>query len=138
MNKRAISVLKAIAVWTPIALLGPLFVLQGLFKFQANSPWPQMFANWGYPPGFHLVIGGVELLAGALLLVPRLSGYAALTLATVMAGACLTHVVHGETLQGGFTFALTVIFSVLTYVRLPRGAFPFRRSVESPLSGARH
>jgi len=113
------TILKALAVWVPTVLLGALFVLQGLMKFPAESPWPGMFRNWGFPENFHLVIGVLELLGGLFLFVPRLAGFAALTLAAVMTGACLTHLLHGETLQAGFTLILTVIFAILARVRLP-------------------
>jgi uncharacterized membrane protein YphA (DoxX/SURF4 family) len=121
MSDRTVgSVLKSIGVWAPTVVLGLLFTLQGLAKFPASSPWPAMFKAWGLPSGFHLIVGVAELLGGLLLFVPRLAAYAAAILAAVMVGACLTHLVHGETLQTGFTLGLAALFVLLARVRWSR------------------
>jgi putative oxidoreductase len=43
-----------------------------------------------------MVIGALEAVGGAAMLVPRLTTYAALLLMTVMVGAVMTHLVYGE------------------------------------------
>lgn len=88
-------IMKTIAVWALQVVMGLMFVLVGLLKFQ-DPTWARSFARWGYPDGFYMVIGVLEALGGAALLVPRLTTYAALLLVTVMAGAVVTHLVHGE------------------------------------------
>ncbi len=114
------SVLKGIGVWAPTVLLGVLFVLQGLAKFPASSQWPAMFQGWGFPPGFHLIVGAVELVGGLLLFVPRFAAYGAAALGAVMVGACMTHLVHGEMPQTGFTRVLAALFFLLARVRWSR------------------
>ncbi len=121
MNRpKLVSVLKILGVWVPTVLFGALFVMQGIMKLQPASPWPEMFEGWGYPAGSHRLVGLLELLGGILLFVPRLSGYAAVMLATVMLGACLTHLAHAETTGTITTFVIGSVLAVLARVRLPR------------------
>jgi len=121
MSRQPLSrILKGIALWVPTVLMAMLFVMQGIFKLQPNSPWPQMFKNWGFPAGSVLIVGAIELLAGIALLVPRIAAYAAATLALVMLGAAATHLLHAEWLQFSFTLALSGIFTALARVRMPR------------------
>jgi uncharacterized membrane protein YphA (DoxX/SURF4 family) len=88
-------IIKTIIVWTLQVVVGAMFVLVGLMKFQDPS-WARSFARWGYPDGFYIVVGVLEAVGGVALLAPRLTTYAALLLMTVMAGAVVTHLVHGE------------------------------------------
>jgi putative oxidoreductase len=84
-----------IALWICQALLALMFVYAGAAKF--TSPlWPRMFARWGYPDHFYLVIGAVEVVAGVALLVPRLATGASIVLVVVMIGAGATHVIFHE------------------------------------------
>jgi uncharacterized membrane protein YphA (DoxX/SURF4 family) len=53
-------------------------------------------SHWGYPAASRYAIGGIEILAGLGLLVPPLRRYAAIALMFVMAGALVTHLIHGE------------------------------------------
>ena len=129
MNKsKILPLLKAVGIWTALALLGALFTMQGIFKLAPGSPWPPMFERWGYPDGFYLVVGCLELLGGILLFIPRFSSYAALLLGAVMIGACGTHLMQGETPQAGFTLTLAVIFFLLAYGRRPARIRELRRT----------
>lgn len=60
--------------------------LAGVAKFQGDT-WQMMFTNWGYPVWFSFVIGGLEVAGAILVLVPRLTSYAALMLIAIMLGA---------------------------------------------------
>ena len=121
MNRsKLVSWLEILGVWIPTVLLGAFFVLQGIMKLQPGSPWPKMFEEWGYPAGFHWLLGAVELLGGLLLFVPRVAGYAAVLLGTVMGGAFLTHLVHGETIGTITTFVIGSMLAMLVRFRLPR------------------
>jgi putative oxidoreductase len=80
--------------WLLAALLAVLMVGPGSQKF--TSPvWERMFRTWGYPDGFYLVIGAVEVVAGIGLLIPKVASASALLLATVMAGAAATQLLRG-------------------------------------------
>ena len=87
--------LKTAGTWALQLLVGVVFVLLGIAKFMEPS-WAGKFARWGFPPGFHLVVGALEALGGACLLIPSLASYAATGLMAIMVGAVLTHFVHGE------------------------------------------
>ena len=87
--------LKTGGKWLLQVLLAILMVGPGSQKF--TSPvWERMFRAWGYPDGFYLVIGAVEVVAGIGLLIPRVASASAIILAIVMAGAAATHIIHGD------------------------------------------
>ena len=88
-------VLSHIGLWACQAALAAIFVYAGGAKF-VSPLWPRLFARWGYPENFHLLIGAVEVVAGLALLVPRTAAPAALVLVLVMIGAGLTHILHDE------------------------------------------
>jgi putative oxidoreductase len=80
--------------WLLAVLLAVLMVGPGSQKF--TSPvWERMFRTWGFPDGFYLVIGAVEVVAGIGLLIPKLTSASALLLAVVMAGAAATQILRG-------------------------------------------
>ena len=118
-KSKVVPVLKAVGIWTVIVLLGALFAMQGIMRLAPGSPWPQVFERFGYPDGFYLVVGFLELLGGILLFIPRFSSYGGLVLGVVMVGACGTHLVQGEMLQSGVTLTLALIFFLLAYGRRP-------------------
>jgi uncharacterized membrane protein YphA (DoxX/SURF4 family) len=94
-------VLRRIAIWTLAVLIAVFFVLVGFSKLAGPSgtAWALRLSHWGYPAGSRYVIGGIEILAGLGLLVPPLRRWSAITLMVVMAGALVTHLIHGEFLR---------------------------------------
>ena len=82
--------------WTLQVLLGALFMVLGAAKF-GDPSWARKFADWGYPDGFYMAVGVLEIAAGLMVLVPRVASSGALVIVTVMVGAALTHLVHAET-----------------------------------------
>lgn len=90
--------LRTAAIWALAVVIGLLFMLVGLSKLAGPSgtAWAVRLSHWGYPAGSRYAIGGVEILAGLGLLVPSLRRSAAVTLMVVMAGALVTHLIHGE------------------------------------------
>lgn len=90
--------LRQTAIWTVAILMGVFFVLVGLSKLAGPSAtqWALRLSRWGYPSASRYVIGGIEILAGLGLLVPFVRRFAAAALIVVMAGALVTHLVHGE------------------------------------------
>jgi len=73
-----------------------LFGMAGLGKVTGGAEVVEMFRNWGFPDGAHLVIGVIELAGAIGLVIPRTIGYAALGLIGVMIGAAMTHLLNGE------------------------------------------
>jgi putative oxidoreductase len=94
-------VLRPAAIWTMAVVTALFFVLVGSLKLAGppGAAWAVRLSHWGYPAGSRYVIGGIEILAGLGLLVPSVRRWAAVTLMVVMAGALVTHLVHGEFLR---------------------------------------
>src|SRR4029434_9654168 len=86
--------LKVGGKWVLTILLAVLMAGPGSQKFTSNT-WERMFRRWGYPDGFYLVIGAVEVIGGILLLIPRTASYSAIMLAVVMIGAAATQILRG-------------------------------------------
>src|SRR5262245_4482867 len=90
----AMQYLKIGATWLLTLLLAVLMAGPGSEKFTGDT-WERMFRRWGYPDGFYLVIGAVEVIGGIALLVPKLTSYSAIVLVVVMLGASATQVLRG-------------------------------------------
>jgi len=99
--------LKIGGTWILTLLLAVLMAGPGSQKFTSPT-WERMFRTWGYPDGFYLVIGAVEVIGGIALLIPRLASYSAIMLAIVMIGAAATQV-----LRGGRNGAGEIVFALL-------------------------
>ena len=80
---------KLIVVWLPIAL-GIVMIGAGAVNFVAPGSVPDSFARWGYPAGFHRVTGGLEVIAGLLLLIPATSRAGAIGSAAILLAAVIT------------------------------------------------
>ncbi len=108
---------KTTGIWVLTMLLGLMFLMAGSVKFDSSEIWPRMFSEWGYPDGFVYVIGGIEVIAGLVLLIPALAAYAAMVIAVLMFGAATTHLLHDQ------MFILDVVIMLLAlllaWVRRP-------------------
>ena len=80
-----------IALWALQALLALMFTMAGLAKVGGDAAMVEMFANIGIGQWFRYAVGALEIAGAVGVLVPRLSGPAALGLACLMAGATLTN-----------------------------------------------
>ena len=94
-----------------VAMVGP-----GVQKFTGPT-WERMFRAWGYPEGFYLVIGAIEVVGGILLLVPKVASAAAVVLMTVMIGAAVTQMRSGRDGIGEIVFCAAL--AVIAYGRWP-------------------
>ena len=88
-------------LWVVIVLEALLMGAAGFSKFSNPDFWLSSFVEWGYPAGLASVIGGVEMIGGVLLLVPRLAAYSAGVLVVVMLVATGTVLLHPGTLGPG-------------------------------------
>jgi putative oxidoreductase len=91
-----LRIVGTVALWVVDILAAAAFVAIGLAKF-GSPAWAIKFERWGYPDGFHLVIGALEVGGAILLLVPKVSSYGAVLLGAIMIGAAATHALHDET-----------------------------------------
>jgi putative oxidoreductase len=81
-----------VTLWVFQVLLAVLFAFAGINKLFGLMPeMVDQFTKIGAGVWFRYFVGAVELAGAIGLLIPRLSGLAALGLACVMAGAILTH-----------------------------------------------
>jgi uncharacterized membrane protein YphA (DoxX/SURF4 family) len=110
--------LARIGLWVLQAALMLMFLAAGGGKFR-QSAWPRMFAHWGYPDHFYLVIGAIEVIAGMALLVPGTAAPAALTLLVIMIGAGMTHFTHGEMHRLPQILVMSLMLAIVAYGRWP-------------------
>jgi putative oxidoreductase len=111
--------LLSIALWTLQVVLALTFAMAGFAKVGGDAAMVEMFATIAIGQWFRYLVGALEI-AGALgVLVPRLSGLAALGLLCLMAGATLTNVfvLHTSPL---LPIVLMVVSALLAWGRWPR------------------
>lgn len=82
-----------IVLWVLQVVLALLFVMAGASKVFGDPAMVRMFADIGVGQWFRYVVGALEVAGAVGVLIPRLSGLAALGLACVMAGAVFTNLV---------------------------------------------
>jgi putative oxidoreductase len=81
-----------ITLWVVQILLAALFAFAGINKlFGLQQEMVENFEKMGAGLWFRYFVGALELAGAIGLLIPRLSGLAALGLAGVMVGAIFTH-----------------------------------------------
>jgi uncharacterized membrane protein len=108
-----------IALWALQALLALMFAMAGLAKVFGDSAMVEMFATIGIGQWFRYLVGALEIAGAIGVLVPRLSGLAALGLVCLMAGAILTNLfVLGTSLL--LPAVLMVVSALVAWARWPR------------------
>ena len=111
-------------LWAVTLFLMQAFVPSGYLKLLDNSGWTEAFASWGYPDWFRRAVGVAELIAGLVILVPRLASYGALLIFAIMVGAIGTHFRFGEYMDAYTSELPSLCFSAALF--FARG--PFRGS----------
>lgn len=86
-----------------------MFVKNGYRKFDPDGFWGPAFSRWGYPVWFMFFIGVLEFGGGIAILIPRIAGYGALVLATVMLGAFVTRAIHGMSSGDAISIAFNMV-----------------------------
>jgi putative oxidoreductase len=96
-----------------------MFLMVGFFKLSGDPRMVGLFDAIGFGQWFRYVTGSLEVLGAVLLLIPRLSGLAALLLVGTMLGAVATHlfVVGGSPLPA---IILLIVTGVITWGRRKR------------------
>ncbi|MBX4210515.1 DoxX family protein [Candidatus Parcubacteria bacterium] len=80
-------------------ILFVMFILAGALALIGTKTVATAFVSWGYPLWFMHLIGALEIIFAALLLVRRTWLFASLGLIVIMAGALYTHISHDEPLK---------------------------------------
>lgn len=78
-------------LWAVKALLAAVFAAAGGAKLVGAQPMVDAFAMIGVGQWFRYLTGAIEVAGAAALLLPALSGFAAVLLAATMLGAILAH-----------------------------------------------
>lgn len=130
---RVLKMVGTAALWIVQILAAAAFVVIGVAKF-ASPEWAHKFARWGYPDGFYLAIGALEIGGAMLLLVPKLSSYGAALLGAIMAGAAATHALHHETARIAAPLMWLAIVALIGVARRRRAWRPGVRALPVPAS----
>jgi uncharacterized membrane protein YphA (DoxX/SURF4 family) len=81
-----------VAIWAARILLALVFLYVGIIKLPAGGGmWVRLFDHIGLGQWFRYFTATVEMLGGALMLVPRATPAAVLLTASAMIGALITH-----------------------------------------------
>jgi uncharacterized membrane protein YphA (DoxX/SURF4 family) len=108
-----------IVLWALQILLALQFAMAGLAKVFGDPAMVEMFATIGIGQWFRYVVGALELAGAVGVLIPRLSGLAALGLGCLMIGATLTNLfVLGASPL--LTIVLFVVSVLVAWGRWPR------------------
>ncbi|WP_437620257.1 DoxX family protein [Sorangium sp. So ce1151] len=113
-----------IALWALQILLSAAFVFGGVNKLLGlQQEMVDSFARIGLGVWFQYFVGGLELVGGIGLLIPRVCSRAALLLAGVMGGAVLTHLlVLPPWYLASIPAVLFVVFGLVAWARRGRRA----------------
>jgi uncharacterized membrane protein YphA (DoxX/SURF4 family) len=90
-NKAPAARATNVALWVLQAVLTLQFAGGGLAKLAGAPELVDMFANIGAGQWLRYLVGALEVVGAVGLLVPRLSGLAAVGLAGLMVGATITN-----------------------------------------------
>ena len=106
-------------MWALQALLAFQFVGGGFLKVSGDPTMVEMFANIGVGLWFRYVVGALEIAGGVGVLIPPLSGLAALGLVCLTVGATLTNVFVLGT-NPLLPIALMLVSGLIAWGRWPR------------------
>jgi putative oxidoreductase len=108
-----------IALWALQTLLALAFAMAGFAKVSGSPAMVEMFATIGIGQWLRYVVGALEIAGAVGVLIPRLSGLAALGLIGLMAGATLTNVL---VLRASplLPVALMLVSALIVWDRWPR------------------
>ena len=116
-----------VALWALRALLAVVFAMAGLAKVFGDAAMVEMFATIGVGQWFRYVVGALEISGAVGVLIPRLSGPAALGLVCLMVGATLANLfVLGASPL--LPIGLLVASAVVAWGRWPRTGAPAGRT----------
>ena len=76
--------------------LGIVMMGAGGVNFAGQMSVRESFTRWGYPAGFHKVTGGLEVVAGLLLLIPATSHAGAVGSVMILMTAMITLIRHRD------------------------------------------
>jgi uncharacterized membrane protein YphA (DoxX/SURF4 family) len=90
---------KTVISWILRVLIALGFLLASVGKLTNNPQVIEMFENWGFPGGFHFLIGILELTLVVLVLIPKTLKIAIIGIGIILIGAIGTHLVNDPLIQ---------------------------------------
>jgi putative oxidoreductase len=111
-----------ITLWVAQVLLAAFFAFAGASKLLGEPTVVESFRSIGFGEWFRYLTGTCEFAGAVGLLIPRLSGVAALGLVGVMVGATLTNLflLPGMAPVAVVTVLLGVVFGLIARARRPQ------------------
>ena len=113
-------ILKEVVLWLITLFIALICLRSGLMKVTGNVFWIRDFHRWGYPDWFRILVGIVELISMALLLIPRFASYGASLFGLVMLGAIFTHATNNESVRLPFNLLLLGLSVIIVLARRRR------------------
>ena len=108
-----------VALWALQVLLAVMFAMAGFAKLFGDPAVVEMFVAIGVGQWFRYLVGALEVAGAVGVLIPRLSGLAALGLVCLMIGATLTNLfVLGA--SPALAIGLLVIGALVAWGRWPK------------------
>jgi uncharacterized membrane protein YphA (DoxX/SURF4 family) len=105
-----------------VAALTAVFLVAGTINLSGRGTVKADFARWGFPAGFNLVCGGLELVGAALLVLPPTRLLGLVLLGVIMAGAIFSLLRNREPLSHlAPAFAIAVL--LLAAIALSANSF---------------
>ena len=110
-------VIKLISVVLPIAL-GVVMIGHGGVTCAGPLSVRENFARWGYPAGFRLVTGVLEVVVGLLLLIPVTSRFGAIASAVIVLAAVAMQIRSGD--WGNLPLAVVLMAASVAAIAIRR------------------
>ncbi|MBC7784939.1 MAG: DoxX family protein [Burkholderiales bacterium] len=115
-DRTPISMPASITAWVLQVVLALVFAAAGTAKLAGAEQMVVNFEQLGFGQWFRVLTGTLEVAGAVGLLIPRTTYYAALLLATVMAGAVFSHVL----ITGGSPLPALVLLALCGLVAFLR------------------
>ncbi|HEX4197836.1 MAG TPA: DoxX family protein [Caulobacteraceae bacterium] len=95
-------------------VLGAVMIGAGAVNFVGPRSVRNSFERWGYPAGFHRVTGGLEAIAGSLLLIPATARAGAIASIVILTAAMITLIRHRALVHLPGAVVLTAVAVAVT------------------------
>lgn len=105
-----------------VAALTAVFLVAGTINLSGRGTVRADFERWGFPAGFNLVCGGLELVGAALLLLPPTRLWGLMLLGAIMAGAIFSLLRNRDPLSH-LTPAFAIAVLLLAAIALSANSF---------------
>jgi uncharacterized membrane protein YphA (DoxX/SURF4 family) len=105
------------------AALAVIFVVAGIINIIGRGTVKTDFARWGFPDGFNIVCGGLELVGAALLLPPSTRFWGLALLGMIMTGAIFSLLRYREPISHHVPALGIATLLALDAIALSTGSF---------------